>query len=289
MPWTRVAARLLAACLGLAAAALPAASEDIEALRAEIEAETKCYVSPGPEDAGPRAICVWRPSTAGSELLPTLYMVDGMMGIYVAALPLKRAMEAGTVSPMMIIGLDPRADPEERAEEYVRHFHGSKTYVAHDKWFVDYVIPWAERMRKAAPGPENRYIGGFSNGADWAVTTAGEHSDLFAGVLVHSPMMTKTKTAQFWTEAGAANLRWVVTGGTEEVSGTIKPKAALPKKLVRVLTASGAPVRSCIGKWEHELRAWRKVSGGSIAWMAQLGDPAVVQGEEEVRTCETPA
>jgi len=280
---------------GLAAAgqALPAdaqeTQEEVQAIRAEIEAETHCYVSPGPEGGGRRAICVWRPASAGAEDLPTLYMVDGMMGIYVAAIPLKRAMEAGTVAPMMVIGLDPQADPEDRAAEYVRHFHGSKTYEAHNKWFIEYVIPWAESKRHAAADPAKRFVGGFSNGADWAVTTASENAALFAGVLVHSPMMTKNKGAKYWTESGASRLRWVVSGGTEEVSGTIKPKADLPKKLIRSLTASGAPVRACVGKWEHELRAWRKISAGSIVWMAGLGDPALVESEDEIRWCETPA
>lgn len=282
----RTAALLCVLCLGALQTAL---AQDVEGLRAEIESETRCYASPGPGGEGTRAICVWRPSTAGSEELPTLYMADGMIGIYVAAIPLKRAMEAGTVSPLMIIGLDPKADPEDRAAEYVKHFHGPKTYEAHNRWFIDYVIPWAERTRKAAPDPAKRFIGGFSNGADWAVTTASENAALFAGVLVHSPMMTKNKGADYWTETGASHLRWVVSGGTEEVSGTIKPKADLPKKIIRSLTASGAPVRACIGKWEHEFRAWRKISAGSIVWMAGLGDPALVQSEDEVRSCETPS
>jgi len=265
----------------------PALAEDIEFIRAAIEAESRCYVSPGPEKSGPRAICVWRPANAGTEDLPTLYMADGMLGIYVAAIPLKRAIEDGTLEPLMIIGLDPKADPEERAEEYVKHFHGPKAYEAHNRWFIDYVIPWAERTRKAAADPAKRYIGGFSNGADWATTTAAENTALFAGALIHSPVMTKNKGGSHWKEAGAGKLRWVVTGGKNEVSGTIKAKADLPKKMSRSLSASGAEVRSCIGTWEHELRAWRKLSGGSVVWMAQLGDPAAVTSEEEAKSCET--
>lgn len=260
--------------------------EEAQALRAEIESETRCYVSPGPEGDGPRAICVWRPASAGGEALPTLYMADGMLGIYVAAIPLKRAMEAGSIAPLMIIGLDPKPDPEDRAEEYVKHFRGQKSYDAHNRWFIDYVIPWAERTRKAAADPSKRYIGGFSNGADWTTTTVTENTALFAGALIHSPVMTKSKGGNFLKNSGAANLRWVVTGGKNEVSGTIKVKAALPKKISRSLVASGADVRSCIGNWEHELRAWRKISGGSITWLAQLGDPASVSSEEEARSCE---
>ena len=263
--------------------------DEAQAIRDEIEAETRCYVSPGPEKSGPRAICVWRPASAGADLLPTLYMADGMIGIYISVIPLKRAIEAGTLAPVMVIGLDPKADPEDRAAEYVRHFHGPKSYETHNRWFIDYVIPWAERTRKAAPDPAKRYIGGVSNGADWATTTAAEHADLFAGVLVHSPMMTKTKTAAYWTETGADKLRWVVSGGTEEVSGTIKKKAELPKKLASAIAASGAPVRVCIGKWAHEPRAWRLISGGSITWMMQLGDPAPLTTDIEAKSCDSPA
>lgn len=266
--------------------ATPAFAEDVESLRAEIESETRCYVSPGPENSGPRAICVWRPANAGADDLPTLYMADGMMGIYVAAIPLKRAIEDGTVAPLMIVGLDPKAVPEERAEEYVKHFRGPKSYEAHNRWFIDYVIPWTERTRKAPADPAQRYVGGFSNGADWATTTATENAALFAGALIHSPVMTRNKGGSHWKEAGAGKLRWVVTGGKNEVSGTIKAKADLPKKMSRALSASGAEVRSCIGNWKHELRAWRKLSGGSVVWMAQLGDPAIVTSPEELKSCE---
>lgn len=289
----RIIKKFLASLVTLSLTPLPVFADitpdEAKIIRDEIEAETRCYVSPGPEKAGPRAICVWRPANAGADLLPTLYMADGMIGIYVAAIPLKRAIESGELAPLMVIGLDPQADPEERAEEYVRHFHGPKSYEAHNRWFVDYVIPWAERTRKAAPDPAKRYIGGFSNGADWATTTAAEHADLFAGVLVHSPMMTKTKTVGYWQETGANTLRWVVSGGTEEISGTIKKKAELPKKLASSMAASGAPVRVCIGKWAHEPRAWRLISGGSIAWMMQLGDPAVATNSIEAKSCASPS
>jgi enterochelin esterase-like enzyme len=291
-PYLRLLRRLLAAfsllcALPLFTAAAEEAREDIQAIRDEIEAESKCYAAPGPEGSRPRAICVWRPAIAGSDKLPTLYMADGMIGIYVAAIPLKRAMEAGTIAPAMIVGIDPQADPEDRAAEYVDHFHGPRSYNAHETWVITYVIPWAERTRGAAADPAQRYIGGFSNGADWAATMAGSHTDLFAGALIHSPMMMKTKTAKQWKGLGSENLRWVVTGGTEEVSGTVKPKAELPKKLARVLDKTGAEVRSCFGRWEHEGRAWRRLSGGSITWLMQLGDPALVESDVEQSSCKT--
>ncbi|HRK67389.1 MAG TPA: alpha/beta hydrolase-fold protein [Hyphomonas sp.] len=284
------ASRLLAPCVtAILTGLFPAPSafaDDIETLRAEVESETRCYVSPGPKNAGPRAICVWRPAIAKEDTLPTLYMADGMTGIYVATIPLKRAIENGTVAPLMVVGLDPRPAPEDRAQEYVRHFRGKAAYEAHNHWFIEYVIPWTERTQKAAADQSRRYVGGFSNGADWATTTATEHAALFAGALIHSPVMTRDKSAANWKNSGASALRWVITGGKQEVSGTIKAKADLPKKMSRSLLSSGAEVRSCIGSWKHELRAWRKISGGAITWLAQLGDPALVASPEEFASCE---
>jgi predicted esterase len=130
------------------------------------------------------------------------------------------------------------------------------------------VIPWAEKSMKASPDRAKRFIGGFSNGADLALALATKYPDVFGGALLHSPAVATIG----WVGDQAGSQRWVVTGGTDELAGSIRKPALLQKDLVWALQKRGAPVRYCIGRWSHHGRYWRQLSAGSLTWLMQLGD-----------------
>ena len=92
-----------------------------------------------------------------------------------------------------------------------------------------------------------------------------------------------------WIKDTAATQRWVVTGGTREVSGSIHPKAQLPRDIIFALEKLGAPLRSCIGSWEHKGRNWRQLSAGSIAWLMNLGPVAGAESDMEKESCRLSA
>lgn len=280
----RLRAGLLAACLVMTPVAfaqkIPA---EIQAKLDAIDKETSCFLSPGPGEGEQRAMCVWRPAGSGGDPLPTLYMMDGMDGIHVLLLDFKAALDAGKVSPMMIIATDPRAKPEERAAEYLRTFPGSKkAYDAHETWLLTKVIEWAERTQYAAPERDKRFIGGFSNGADLALSVAQDHPDIFAGALIHSPFGLDEKAVS----GSAMNQRWVVTGGTLETQGSVKQGGQGPRYMAGALRRKGDAVRSCIGRWKHEGRAWRQLTPGSLTWLMGLGDPKAVETDMERQNCQ---
>lgn len=277
----------LASVLMAASLAAPAMAQQIapemKARLDVIDSETKCYLSPGPGEGEQRAMCVWRPAGTEGQVLPTLYMMDGMDGIHIMLLDFKAALDAKKVAPIMIVATDPRAKPEERAAEYLRTFPGGRAaYERHETWLLTKVIEWAERRQDASPERDKRFIGGFSNGADLALSVAQDHPDVFAGALIHSPFGLDEKAV-----AGAArNQRWVVTGGTLETQGSVKQGGQGPRYMAGALRRNGDPVRACIGRWKHEGRAWRQLTPGSLTWLMGLGDPKTVETDLEKNNCQ---
>ncbi len=256
---------------------------EIQAKLDAIDKETSCFLSPGPGVGEQRAMCVWRPPASTGKVLPTLYMMDGMDGIHVLLLDFKAALDAGKVAPLMIVATDPRAKPEDRAAEYLRTYPGGKkAFDQHETWVLTKVIEWAERTQYAAPLRDQRFIGGFSNGADLALTLAQDHPDIFAGALIHSPFGLDERAVGTVSH----NQRWVVTGGTLETSGSVKQGGQGPRRIAESLRRGGDAVRSCIGRWKHEDKAWRKLTPGSLTWLMELGDPTAVGSDMERQNCQ---
>jgi len=259
----------------------PAAAQERASIE-EVDSHTTGSVFPGPREGETRPVWVWRPANAPAERLPTIYMMDGLDGIYVAVAHLQEAADEARIAPFMIVAIDPHGRPETRASEYVRGFTGgSDDYAIHERWLIEQVMPWAERTQRAATDREHRFIGGFSNGGDYALSMANDHPDLFGGALVHSPVGASAS----WVGDRAATQRWVITGGTQENAGGLERGGQLPRSIVQSLERRNAPLRACIGRWGHEGRAWRELSPGSLVWLMGLGDPASVATPRE-RVCD---
>ncbi len=214
----------------------------------------------GPQPGTPRGVYIWRaPSTPGGQLLPTLYMADGRAGLYVAAARLRAAIEAGTTPPVQIIALDSEPEARDRTREYTDV--GRARFIAHERWLLSVVIPWAERIARASP--ERRAIGGYSNGAAFAIFMGARHPDVFSGVLAHSPVAA---TETFHADARVNRTRWALSAGRLEYSGYPARAISVVGAVVR---AEGGVVRSCTGAWGHEAGAWIDLSPGAIAWLFQ--------------------
>jgi enterochelin esterase-like enzyme len=282
----RLSALALMAALTFPAAAWAQEQDRPRATVEELDVNTTGSVFPGPREGESRNVWVWRPPNAPANTrLPVLYMADGLDGLYVALAHLKADMEAGRVPPFLVISIDPRQRPEQRAAEYVRSYPGGgDAYPMHERWFLEQVIPWAERTQRASNERAHRFIGGFSNGADWALSMANDHPEMFAGALLHSPFGGSAD----WVGERAAELRWVVTGGTRETAGSVHRGGELPRDIITALERRQAPVRGCIGPWSHSGRYWRELTPGSLVWLMQLGpDPDTLAMPRERSFCRT--
>lgn len=249
----------------------------------QVDALTTGSQFPGPRAGENRPVWVWRPSAAPATRLPTLYMADGLDGLYVVVAHLQPLVEAGTIPPFLVVATNANPDGRQRAAEYLRGWPGgSDDFAAHENWLLTQVIPWAERTQRAADTREQRFIGGFSNGADLAWQLANAHPDIFGGALIHSPVGA---SAAWIAPTTAGSQRWVITGGTAEGAGGMERGGQVPRSISQAIERSGAPFRICIGRWGHVGRVWRELSPGSVVWLLSLGDPASVATPREQSAC----
>lgn len=259
----------------------PAAAQTSEPSSPElINGEARYLELDGPEPGERRAIYIWRaPSAPSNQLLPTLYMADGAPGLYVAVARLRGAIEAGAIPPIQIIGLTPSSDRDRRTREYAER--GRRSFRAHERWVLEVVVPWAERVARADPA--RRFIGGYSNGAAFAIYMGAAHPDMFNGVLAHSPVAA---AETFRAARGVGRVRWAMTAGRSEYRGY--PAGAI-SVVAAAVRGDGAEVRLCRGTWGHDPAAWIDLSPGSIAWLVGAPNFADVSTPLERESCETDA
>ena len=72
---------------------------------------------------------------------------------------------------MLLVGMH-SAQGMRRAREYIPQMgRKSGEFAAHERFFLDEVIPHIDRRYSLRPGAAARIVFGYSNGADWALTT----------------------------------------------------------------------------------------------------------------------
>jgi len=142
---------------------------------------------------GTRRISVYTPpGWTAQETLPAVYLADG------AALSMAQVLEPAilnkTAPRVVLVGIDsatPRpAEPQKdlRALEYLNGFKDGQAYFeAHETFVLKMVIPDIERDFHVLATPQGRVVGGFSNGAVWAISLAARHPEVFRGVIALSP------------------------------------------------------------------------------------------------------
>jgi enterochelin esterase-like enzyme len=262
---------VMIAALGSAAAAQEFAPASIETISAESRLMPDL---PGPQANTQRPIAIWRPPSApATGPLPTLYMADGANGLYVIAARLRPAIEAGLMPPIQVIGLYP--DPEYRQQEYIER--GRRRFIAHERWLIETVIPWAESNARASP--TQRVIAGYSNGAAFALFTAATHPDMFVGVLAHSPVASADS---FSLRDSAAQVRWALSAGRIEYRG-------YPLRATRTVAGAaaeiGAAVRTCTGSWGHDPNYWANLTPGAVSWLFNFPQPEAAATSLEREVC----
>ena len=242
----------------------------------EIAAEARYILLDGPEPGEKRGVSVWRPPNAPARPLPVLYMADGVVGLNVVTPRLRPAILSGAMAPVLVIAI--ASSPQHRRDEYVPRAT-SPRFETHQRWFFETVMPWAERVAGASSDPAQRAIGGFSNGADFALATAARRPEMFGAVLAYSPVLTRTPLG---LDARAARIRWVLTGGRGEFNGDV---VRLVNTVAAEVSAQGGTVRRCTGPWRHAQADWRDLSPASIAWLFAMPEADAVASPAERGFC----
>lgn len=241
----------------------------------EIAAETYRTELPGPRPDETRQVYFWLPPSTHELPVPVIYVADGVSGLEMVVAGIRRPILEGRMQPILVFAME--ASRQNRTQEYALGRRRNPYWQRHADWFVNTVMPWAEANAGASTDPSQRGLGGYSNGADWAIALAIHRPDLFTHVLAHSPVNEVR-----WDIPQSLQGRWVISAGQQEGGGDI---ASLNNRIARQLGARAT--RQCIGPWGHTGASWRQISPGSMAWLYQLGDPAAVQSATERDHCET--
>ena len=180
-----------------------------------------------------------------------VYVPDGGLVKQLAPL-VDTLVAAGRIKPVVLVGV--RAHPQMRAQEYVWGFNNDTTrFVAHEAFFTEDVIPWAEATLPVARARTGRMIWGASNGGAFAIAMGLRHPDLFAKVFASSPVFELIPK----TDRKMLPLFYIAAGTFE---GTSRDRAF---GLKRVLADLGANVHFDEIAGGHDEVVW-------IEWMARM-------------------
>jgi enterochelin esterase-like enzyme len=172
----------------------------------------------------PRPVQVYiPPGGAGAPATDVVYLGDGNAVDGLAPF-LDTLISMGRLPRIMLVGMEygrrHDSDPPDydlRALEYLWTFDSTHVrFIAHEHFFLEEVIPWAERVHHAPTGRDHRATFGMSNSAAWAIDMGLRHPDVIGNVVSFSPGGTEGQVgpgARF-----APGVRFYLQGGTLERS-----------------------------------------------------------------------
>ena len=211
-----------------------------------------------------RELTVYQPPAAGRPV-PGCLLADGA-AVTGFAPALEAAIEAGTVPPVLLVGLhnapgflESRADL--RAQEYLPGFN-PRRFAAHLRFVTDEVIPWAAERFGPVAGPWA--TAGFSNGAVWAIVAAQRRPDLIGAVAGLSAGMVPRRISG---PARSAGVRHYLAAGTLE-PGFRRSTREWAGRLSR----AGLPCRYEEWTGGHDQLWWEQQLPVALGWL--LANPA---------------
>ena len=210
-----------------------------------------------------RAVTVYLPPGHDpARLTPVVYVADGQ-GVEGLAAYLEPYVAVGEVPPVILVGI--HSGPH-RSDEYTTIPVGpdagpdptNPRFLAHERFVLDELVPWAERTLGASARREERAAFGFSNGGVWAAFQGVRHPDVFGAALSFSCGACSVVVPDDLASAGAEPAaRFYFLAGRLE-----------PRFLLATRAASER-----LQKAGYETVMHERVAGhDSVMWNEQFGD-----------------
>ncbi|HTF55916.1 MAG TPA: alpha/beta hydrolase-fold protein [Planctomycetota bacterium] len=140
----------------------------------------------------PRNVKVWLPPGHDPQKsYPVFYTCDGMLNVNMKLV--EPLIADGRIPPIIVVAI--MHGPNLRMQEYVPQV-SPKDFDAHEKWFIEEVLPWAEKEFGASKNRMERIVCGSSNGGPFSLTMGARHPDLFGnvvGAMVYALAVSKWK------------------------------------------------------------------------------------------------
>jgi enterochelin esterase-like enzyme len=218
------------------------------------------HVLDSPALRADRTVTVYRPPGV-QGLLPGCVLADGE-SVPGFARVLEPAIAAGTVPPLVLVGVHNAADalarrwPDRRAEEYLPGVNRSR-FDAHLRFVTSEVIPWAASQPGGTAGSWT--AAGFSNGGAWAIAAAQRRPDVFTKVAAFSVGMVPRKLSG---QARTARVRHYLAAGTLE-TGFRRATGQWAQRLQR----AGLACRHHDWAGGHDPYWWHQRLPAALAWL----------------------
>ncbi len=244
---------------GLAA---PAAPPTMRVLQGTVQTDSLWSAALGER----RAVTVYLPpGRRPARPSPVVYVADGQSVAGLAA-ALEPFILSGEVPPTVLVGL--HSGPF-RGEEYTSISEATNEaddenprFVAHERFVLDEVLPWAERTLGASARREERAAFGFSNGAVWAAFQGVRHPDVFGAAIAFSCGACGAPVPDEPTPASAGlSARFYFLAGRLE-AGFHRTTAAAAERL----RSAGyeAPMHERVAG--HDWVMWNEQFGDALRW-----------------------
>ncbi|MBI4563430.1 MAG: esterase family protein [Planctomycetes bacterium] len=191
-----------------------------------------------------RRVQVWLPPGHDpKKTYPVFYTSDGMLNVRTKLV--ERLIADGRIPPVIIVAIN--HGPNMRMKEYVPQV-SPEDFLKHEKWFVEEVLPWAEKEFGASANRMERIVFGSSNGGPWSLTMGARHPDLFGnvvGAMVYALKLPKWKKELAETPNEKQPQRFFLYAGSKDANGVRENKG-----VEKVLKARGYQVSNTVIKGE---------------------------------------
>jgi len=211
--------------------------------------------------AEPRGVTVYLPAKRCAEdIAAVLYMADGA-AVRGMAPVLDAAITAGRLPRIALVGIHSapfRPGQDLRAAEYLLGLAGQEQrFAAHERFFVEEAVGWAEAAHALPSATQRRGVFGFSNGASFAIDMGLRHPDLFGRVIAFSPA----------GRAPALDASNAAAPGFYLFAGTLEPRFhARAGEWQRLLTERGVVSRFTDRVAGHDAEVWQEALPGALEW-----------------------
>jgi enterochelin esterase-like enzyme/thiol-disulfide isomerase/thioredoxin len=179
---------------------------------------------------------------------PVLYAADGFDSV--ACELIEPLILSGKLPPLIVVGTA-HGPGQMRQLEYLSGW-SPKHFEAHEKFFCDEVIPWAEREWGASQKRSERAVYGCSNSGPFALIMANRHSELFGHVFAMMVYGLRLDEFESGLKVDAKEpTRYVLVAGEKDKHGVEENQ-----KVEEVLKKKKLPVSSSVikgGGHTHEL------------------------------------
>ena len=173
----------------------------------------------------PRSLTIYSPPLrAGEQIAAVVYMADGqavkLMAPYVEPLIVSRSLP-----PVLLVGVhrgkvlpgNPNVN-DFRGREYLLRFgETDERFVAHERFLIEEVLPWAEEKLSAPKDKNKRAVFGASNGGSFALAMGIRHPEIFGHIIAFSATWSHNLSTPSWKPAQAPS-QYLLVGTLESAN-----------------------------------------------------------------------